>query len=76
MEYAGVAVDLEDYDLAFDDNMGDYLDQGSIPLALSSQLALDGAYCTTTYYNPTSRSSQTDVAVVPSSILWMQIEVR
>lgn len=76
VEYAGVAVDLEDYDLAFDDNMGDYLDQGSIPLALSSQLALDGAYCTTTYYNPTSRSSQTDVALVPSSILWMQIEVR
>jgi len=71
----GLAVDIEDYDLAFDDNMGDYLDQGSVPLALSPTLFFDGAYCTSTYYNPTSQRQDSDIAIVPSSILWMQIDV-
>lgn len=71
-----VGVDMEDLDAAFDDNMGDYLDQDSVPLVLSPSLLGDNAYCTATYYNPSSKTQESDVAVVPSSILWMSIEVQ
>ena len=71
----GLAIDMEDYDTVFDDNMGDYLDQGSIPLALAPQVFLDGAYCSSLFYNPGSRTRESDVSIVPSSILWMEIEV-
>ena len=71
-----LAVDMEDYDVSFDDNMGDYLDQGSTPLLLGPELLADSAYCTATYYNPTSKSRDSEYALIPSSILWMEIEVE
>lgn len=71
----GLAIDFEDYDVVFDDNMGDYLDQDSIPLALTPTVFLDGAYCSSTFYNPSSKSKASEIAVIPSSILWMEIEV-
>lgn len=71
-----LAVDMEDYDVAFDDNMGDYLDQGSTPLVLAPELLSASAYCTATYYNPSSRSRESDYALIPSSILWMEIAVE
>lgn len=73
--YDGIAFDLEDIDLAFDDNMGDWLDQGDDPLILAWPVFSDGAYCTTVYANPTHYAQSSDSAYVPSSILWMSIEV-
>ena len=69
-------VDIEDVDLTYDDNMGDYLDQDSTPLVLSTALLAEGAYCPIVYTNPGETSIETDDALVPSSILWMQIDVR
>ena len=69
-------VDMEDVDLTFDDNMGDYLDQDSTPLAFSTAMLTQGAYCPIVYTNPSERTIETDDALVPSSILWMQIDVR
>lgn len=74
--YAGLAIDMEDRDLAFNDNMGDYLDQQSDPLILSSQIFANTAYCTSTYYNPGTHTQSSKFAVIPSSILWMSIEVN
>lgn len=71
-----LAIDMEDYDVAFDDNMGDYLDQGSTPLVLAPDLLMNSAYCTATYYNPSSKPKDSDYALVPSSILWMEIAVK
>jgi len=71
-----LAIDMEDYDVAFDDNMGGYLDQGSTPLVLAPDLLMRSAYCTATYYNPSSKSKDSDYALVPSSILWMEIAVE
>ncbi|HCH61975.1 MAG TPA: hypothetical protein DFR83_04160 [Deltaproteobacteria bacterium] len=69
------AFDIEDIDLITDDNMGDYLQQGDNPVMLSWELFAEGAYCTSTIYNPTDYAQSSDVAYVPSSILYMAIEV-
>ena len=71
-----LAIDMEDYHVAFDDNMGDYLDQGSTPLVLAPDLLKASAYCTATYYNPSSKPRDSDYALVPSSILWMEIAAK
>ena len=42
---------------------------------LSWELFAEGAYCTSTIYNPTDYGQSSDVAYVPSSILYMAIEV-
>ncbi len=69
-------VDMEDVDLTVDDNMGDYLDHHSSPLALSTPLLVEGAYCPIVYTNPGEETIETVDALVPSSILWMQIDTR
>ena len=69
------AFDIEDIDLISDDNMGDYLDQGDDPVMLSWALFADGAYCTSTIYNPTDYAQSSDIAYIPSSILYMAVEV-
>ena len=69
------AFDIEDIDLLSDDNMGDYLHQGDTPVMLSWELFAEGAYCTSTIYNPTDYAQSSDVAYVPSSILYMAIDV-
>lgn len=69
-----LVLDLEDVDVAFDDDMGDWLDQGSYPLVLGADVFLDGAYCTSVYYNPSDDPQGTDDTYVPSSILLMRID--
>lgn len=73
--YDAFAVDIEDVDVAFDDSMGDYLDQEDSPLMLAWPVFAESAYCTATYYNPEPVSRETDYALIPSSILWMHIDV-
>ena len=70
-----LAIDMEDLDITFDDSMGDWLDQGGLPLMLSSEYFEDGAYCTSTYYNSSDNAQETDVSYIPSSILWMEVDV-
>jgi hypothetical protein len=72
--YPWMCLDLEDIDLMLDDNMGDFLDQGDYPVMLSWEIFWEGAYCTTTYFNPTERPQASDVAYLPGSVLFMQIE--
>ena len=73
--YSLFALDLEDVDLVIDDNMGDFLDHEDNPLMLSWMLFAEGAYCTSTFYNPTDYAQSSEVAYVPSSILYMAINV-
>lgn len=73
--YSGLALDMEDVDLAYNDNMGDYLDQDSTPLVLAWPIFLDGAYCTSTYVNPSSHAQESDAAYVRSSVLFMTVDV-
>ncbi len=74
-QYAGVAVDMEDLDVAFDDNMGDYLDQDASPLQFAPDVFADGAYCTSMYYNPSDSARSSALAYVPGSVLFMAIEM-
>lgn len=74
--YDYLCFDLEDVDLLLDDNMGDWIDQGSYPVMLSWEVFYEGAYCTTSYFNPTDQPQASDVSYMPSSVLWMQIEVQ
>jgi hypothetical protein len=69
------AVDIEDVDVVIDDSMGDYLDHEGSPLMLGWPVFAESAYCTATYYNPEPVARDTDYALIPSSILWMHIEV-
>ncbi|MDP6935603.1 MAG: hypothetical protein QGG40_21975, partial [Myxococcota bacterium] len=73
--YLGFAVDMEDVDILDDDNMGDYLDQSDDPLVLWWPLFFDGAYCSSVYFNPTDYGQESDVAYVPSSVLYMRVDV-
>ncbi len=72
----GFVLDMEDLDLAFDDNMGDYLTQGASPLVFLSEALADSAYCPIRYANPKDRELATETAYIPGSILWMEIEVH
>jgi hypothetical protein len=73
--YSVFALDMEDVDIAIDDNMGDYVDHADYPLMLSWMLFAEGAYCTSTIYNPTDYAQSSEVAYVPSSILYMAVDV-
>ena len=75
LTYDYFVLDMEDIDLLFDDNMGDWTDQGTDPLLLGWPIFSEGAYCTSSYVNPTELPQTSEVAFVPSSILWMQIEI-
>lgn len=66
-------LDMEDVDLAFDDNMGDYLDQGATPLILTDSLIEDTAYCTAVTYNRDAVPLESAYAYIPGSILWLSL---
>lgn len=72
----GLAVDLEDEDLAFNDNMGDLHDHGAMPLVLRTPLFLDGGYCTAAYYNPANTARESAQAYIPGSVLYLSIGVE
>ena len=73
--YAGMAFDMEDIDVLYDDSMGDWHDHGDMPLILWWPVFKNGGYCTSRFFNPNHEPQDTDTSYVPSSVLLLEVEV-